>query len=172
MKPIIKETLKKKQGIDKALYFLYAYKEYFIGILVAFAILLFVYFGYASRTEVILDVKIMTESNQDAGISLEMEKAYNDLLKPAGKEKVQVDISNLDDPQSQQVFANQLAAREIDIIWMQESYIADFIARYDNDDITASDLSFEKDGITYVARIIPKAPHQEAIKKVMALYRK
>lgn len=170
MKPIIKETLAKKQGTDKAVYFLYAYKEYFIGALAAVAVILFVYFGYASRTDVILDVKIMTEGNRDAALMPDLEKEYTDLLQPTGKEQVQVEVSNLDDPQSQQVFANQLAAREIDIIWMQEEYVADFVARYDEENISESNLTFEKDGVTYVARVIPKAPHPEALKKIEQLY--
>ena len=33
MKPIIKETLAQKQGKDKVLYFLYAYKEIIIALL-------------------------------------------------------------------------------------------------------------------------------------------
>lgn len=171
MKPIIKETLQKKTGKDKLLYFLYAYKEFFIAGIIALVAVFFFYFSFTNKTESILNVQILTETNQDATLVGELENQYTAALKPVGKEEIQVSLSDFTDPGAQQVFASLIAAKEIDLIWMPENLESEFVKRYDPDDISKTDLQFEKDNVTYIARIIPKAPHKENLNAIKELYR-
>lgn len=170
MKPIIKETLAKKQGKDKVLYLLYAYKEILIGAFIALLAVGLFLGSLLNRQEVIFRSKVLTEQGVDNWLAEELTTTYDDLLQPTDKERVLVDTANLDDDQSAEVIGTQLAAKEIDIIWINEDLEEDFVQRYDQDNLTKSDWHFTKNGETFVARIMPNAPHQEALEKVSQLY--
>ncbi|HIX69937.1 hypothetical protein [Enterococcus diestrammenae] len=170
MKTVIKETLAQKQGKDKVSYFFYAYKGVFIAIIGVLLAVGFIVYSYATKPVTIFNARVITEASKDASLVPALQESYDSLLQPVGKEQVTVEYTNIDDVQSNQVFANQLAAQEFDIIWMEESLVTDFVSRYDTDNVSASDLTFQQDGKTYVGRIMPHAPHPEALAKIKKLY--
>ena len=170
MKPIIKETLAQKQGKDKVLYFLYAYKEILSGALIALIAIGLFLGSLLTRQEVIFRSKVLTEQGADNWLAADLTTTYEELLQPSEKERVLVDTANLDDSQSAEVIGTQLAAKEIDIIWINEKLEDEFVQRYDQDNLTESNLQFTKKGDTFVARIMPNAPHKQALEKVSELY--
>lgn len=170
MKPIIKETLAQKQGKDKVLYFLYAYKEIIIALLIAITALGLFLGSLLNRQEVILRSKVLTEQGADNWLAEELTATYDELLQPSDKERVLVDTANLNDSQSAEVIGTQLAAKEIDVIWLKEELEEEFVQRYDQDNLTKSDWTFSKNGETFVARIMPNAPHRAALEKISQLY--
>ena len=108
MKPIIKETLAQKQGKDKVLYFLYAYKEILIGALIALIAIGLFLGSLLTRQEVIFRSKVLTEQGADNWLAADLTTTYEELLQPSEKERILVDTANLDDTQSAEVIGLSL----------------------------------------------------------------